>query len=286
MRQIKIFGCGYLGSRLALTHQALGDEVLAVVRTPESAARLNAQGIKTQVLDLDADDMDALPEALLQPSLSYYLIPPPKSGSIDNRSQKLLERLEGPGRVVLASTTGVYGDCQGEWVDETRAPNPIEPRAWRRLSAEDQWRDWAGNNQAELVILRLPGFYGPGRLPRKRLEQGLPVLVEAESPWSNRIHIHDLVRACLAAMEQGRAGEVYNLSDGHPGTMTEYFNQVAEHLGLPRPPQIGLAQVSEQLSEGMQGYLRESRRIDNSKMLRELGVQLQYPSLTQGLAAC
>lgn len=286
MRQIKIFGCGYLGSRLALTHQALGDEVLAVVRTPESAARLNAQGIKTQVLDLDADDMDALPEALLQPSLSYYLIPPPKSGSIDNRSQKLLERLEGPGRVVLASTTGVYGDCQGEWVDETRAPNPIEPRAWRRLSAEDQWRSWAENNQAELVILRLPGFYGPGRLPRKRLEQGLPVLVEAESPWSNRIHIEDLVRACLAAMEQGRAGEVYNLSDGHPGTMTEYFNQVAEHLGLPRPPQISLEQVSEQLSEGMQGYLRESRRIDNSKMLRELGVQLQYPHLTQGLAAC
>lgn len=286
MRQITIFGCGYLGSRLALAHQALGDEVLAVVRTPESAARLNAQGIKAQVLDLDADDMDALLEALLQPSLSYYLIPPPKSGSIDNRSQKLLERLEGPGRVVLASTTGVYGDCQGEWVDETRAPNPIEPRAWRRLSAEDQWRSWAENNQAELVILRLPGFYGPGRLPRKRLEQGLPVLVEAESPWSNRIHIEDLVRACLAAMEQGRAGEVYNLSDGHPGTMTEYFNQVAEHLGLPRPPQISLEQVSEQLSEGMQGYLRESRRIDNSKMLRELGVQLQYPHLTQGLAAC
>lgn len=186
----------------------------------------------------------------------------------------------------MASTTGVYGDCGGDWVDETRVPQPTEPRALRRLSAEQQWQDWAKANGVELVILRLPGFYGPGRLPRKRLEQGLPVLAEASSPWSNRIHIHDLTKACLAAMDLGRAGEIYNLSDGHPGTMTDYFNQVADHLGLPRPPQIALDAVPEQLSAGMQGYLRESRRIDNSKMLRELGLELSYPTLAQGLAAC
>lgn len=286
MRQINIFGCGYLGSRLALAHKSLGDRVLGLVRTPESAQALKAQGIEALALDLDADDSAALPKDLMQPSIIYYLIPPPKTGNIDSRSQTLLARLQGPARVVLASTTGVYGDCKGDWVDETRPPQPTEPRALRRLSAEEQWRDWAARNQVELVILRLPGFYGPGRLPRKRLEQGLPVLVEASSPWSNRIHIHDLTNACLAAMDKGRAGEVYNLSDGHPGTMTEYFNQVADHLDLPRPPQIGLDQVSKQLSAGMQGYMRESRRIDNSKMLRELGLTLSYSTLAEGLAAC
>jgi nucleoside-diphosphate-sugar epimerase len=286
MRQINIFGCGYLGSRLAKAHLAAGDRVLGLVRSPESVAALRTQGIEAQLLDMDDADSSAWPEAILEVGLSYYLIPPPKSGTIDSRSQRLLTRLQGPGRVILASTTGVYGDCGGDWVDETRPPQPTEPRALRRLSAEQQWQDWARAKAAELIILRLPGFYGPDRLPRKRLEQGLPVLVEASSPWSNRIHIQDLTNACLAAMDLGRAGEIYNLSDSHPGTMTDYFNQVADHLGLPRPPQITLDAVPEQLSAGMQGYLRESRRIDNSKMLRELGVELLYPTLAQGLSAC
>lgn len=286
MRQINIFGCGYLGSGLAKAHLAAGDRVLGLVRSPESVAALRTQGIEAQLLDMDDADSSAWPEAILEVGLSYYLIPPPKSGTIDSRSQRLLARLQGPGRVILASTTGVYGDCGGDWVDETRPPQPTEPRALRRLSAEQQWQDWARAKAAELIILRLPGFYGPGRLPRKRLEQGLPVLVEASSPWSNRIHIQDLTNACLAAMDLGRAGEIYNLSDGHPGTMTDYFNQVADHLGLPRPPQITLDAVPEQLSAGMQGYLRESRRIDNSKMLRELGLTLSYPTLAQGLSAC
>lgn len=293
MRQITIFGCGYLGRRLALAHLALGDEVLGVVRTLESAARLAKDGIKAQVLDLDelktsGDWVDAWlgqhhPEHHPASRL-YYLIPPPKTGLVDDRSQALLARLQRLDRVVLASTTGVYGDCQGAWVDETRPPNPVEPRAQRRLAAEQSWRGWAERQGAELITLRLPGFYGPGRLPAKRLQQGLPVLTEQASPWSNRIHIDDLTSACLAAMHQGRAGEVYNLSDGHPSTMTDYFNQVADHLKLPRPPQIGLAELPGQLSTGMQGYLRESRRIDNAKMLRELGLVLKYPTLAQGLA--
>lgn len=282
MKQVIIFGCGYLGSRLAQAHQAMGDAVSGFVQSQASVKTLAQAGIAAQQLDLD------LPLALpmsLESSLVYYLIPPPKSGLIDSRSQHLLAQLDGPARVLLASTTGVYGDCQGDWVDETRPVNPVEPRAHRRLSAELQWQDWADGNQAELVRVRLPGFYGPGRLPKARLEQGLPVLNESESPWSNRIHIQDLVTACLAAMDRGRAGEVYNLSDGNPGTMSEYFNQVADHLGLPRPPQISLVDAAGQLSTGMQGYLRESRRIENTKMLGELGVVLRYPTLAEGLCA-
>jgi nucleoside-diphosphate-sugar epimerase len=287
MRQIIIFGCGYLGRRLALAHLSRGDRVLGVVRTPASVAQLAKEGIKAQIMDLDG--LAAWPATNLGAGIEqahlYYLIPPPRAGLVDSRSQALLARLPHLERVVLASTTGVYGDCAGAWVNESHPPNPIEPRAQRRLAAEQSWRSWAEAHGAALITLRLPGFYGPGRLPVQRLEQGLPVLTETASPWSNRIHIADLTMAAMAAMDQGRAGEVYNLSDGHPSTMTDYFNQVADHLGLPRPPQISLAEMPGQLSAGMQGYLRESRRIDNTKMLCELGVVLSYPTLAQGLGS-
>jgi nucleoside-diphosphate-sugar epimerase len=137
-----------------------------------------------------------------------------------------------------------------------------------------------------VVILRVPGIYGPGRLPRERLTRGLPVLREDESPWSNRVHVDDLARACLAAARRGRPGGVYNISDGHPSTMTDYFNRVADASGLPRPPQITAAEARTRMSEGMQSYLAESKRLDNRRMREELGVEPQYPDLARGLAAC
>jgi len=137
-----------------------------------------------------------------------------------------------------------------------------------------------------VVLLRVPGIYGPGRLPERRLRGGEPVLREEESPWSNRVHIDDLTRACLAAGERGRPGAVYNISDGHPTTMTDYFNRVADALGLEHPPQITLAQARTELSEGMRSYLAESKRLDNQRMREELGVEPRYPDLKQGLAAC
>ena len=107
-----------------------------------------------------------------------------------------------------------------------------------------------------------------------------------EAPFTNRIHIDDLVQASIAAMERGSDGEVYNISDGQPGTMTEYFNRIAYLAGLPRPPQISLAEGDDQLSSGMMSYMRESRRLDNRKMVQELGVKLRYPDLESGLGSC
>jgi nucleoside-diphosphate-sugar epimerase len=136
-----------------------------------------------------------------------------------------------------------------------------------------------------VVILRVPGIYGPGRLPRERLEKGLPVLREADAPWSNRIHVDDLVAACMAGMARGVAGAVYNVSDGQPSTMTDYFNQVADALGLARPRQIRRAEAESEIDPGMRSYLAESRRIDNRRMREELGVTPRYGNLAQGLAA-
>ena len=134
-----------------------------------------------------------------------------------------------------------------------------------------------------LSILRVPGIYGPDRLPLTRLRRGSPVLNEHESPWSNRIHVDDLARACLAA-RRCVTGGTFNIADGNPSTMTDYFNQTADALAIPRPPQISLAQAQRQLSPQMCSYLTESKRLDITRLRHVLGVTPVFTDLRRGLA--
>jgi nucleoside-diphosphate-sugar epimerase len=281
-----IVGCGYLGRRVAAAERACGGRVHALARSADSAQVLRALGIESVCGDLD--DPQSLAGLDVAGQGVYYFAPPPAAGVHDSRMGAFLAavRPRSPRRIVYISTTGVYGDCQGEWVDETRAPNPGADRARRRLDAENQLRAFATRTACEVVILRVPGIYGPERLPLERLRKGLPLLREEEAPWSNRVHVDDLVAACLAAMDRGRAGAVYNVSDGHPSTMTDYFRRVAEALGLPRPPEVSRAEAGDRIDAGMLGYLAESKRIDNRRMREELGVVPRYPTLAEGLPAC
>jgi nucleoside-diphosphate-sugar epimerase len=281
-----IVGCGYLGRAVASAYLEQGLSVTGLVRSPESADKLRALGARAAVADLDASPLPDLP---LESADLFNFCPPPAAGDEDSRVQRLIEefsRQGDPRRIVHLSTTGVYGDCGGQWVDETRPVGPVAARAKRRMDGESRLREWRERSGGELVILRVAGIYGPGKLPLERLRQGLPLIRESEAPFSNRIHVADLVRVCVAAMERGGDGEIYNVSDGHPTTMTDYFNRLADTVGLPRPPLISLAEGEQQLSAGMMSYMRESRRLDNRKMLRELGVKLQYPTLAQGLPVC
>jgi nucleoside-diphosphate-sugar epimerase len=281
-----IFGCGYLGQRVAQACLRQGAPVTGVVRTLESAARVQAAGIPSVVLDLDRPLTSPLK---LQDRELFYFAPPPRQGTEETRVRRLIAGFEQSGhpcRVVYLSTTGVYGDCDGAWVDETRTANPQVDRARRRWSGEQQFRAWSRASGGELVVLRVAGIYGPDKLPLARLQRGEPTVQESEAPYTNRIHIDDLVQVCLAAMARGGNGEVYNVSDGSPGNMTDYFNQVADWAGLPRPPQISLAEAQLQLSAGMLSYLQESRRLDSRKLQRELGVELRYPDLASGLEGC
>jgi len=132
----------------------------------------------------------------------------------------------------------------------------------------------------------VPGIYGPEKLPLVRLREGTPVLREQDSPYTNRIHADDLAAVCIAAMCSTRTNTIYNVSDGHPGNMTDYFFKVADAAGLPRPPTVSPAAAQQVLSAGMLSFLQDSRRMSNAKMLDELAVELQYPDLVAGLPSC
>lgn len=281
-----IIGCGYVGRRLAHHFVDLGEAVAGVVRSPETAEELHRDGIQPIRADLDHPE---LPILVSVGERVFYLAPPPETGDRDPRVRRALAWFDvsgQPRRIVYISTTGVYGDCAGAWVDERKEINPQVPRAKRRADAEQSFRDWADRQGREIVILRVAGIYGPGRLPLERIRRGLPLVREDEAPFTNRIHVDDLVQVCIAAMERGISGRVYHACDGHPSTMNDYFNRVADLAGLPRPPTVSLAEAPGQLSAGMLSYMQESRRLSNRRILDELGVRLAYPSLSEGLPSC
>lgn len=284
---VLIIGCGYIGLRVAAAEHERGHRVQALARSLESASRLRAAGVEPIAGDLDQPKSLTGINAI--GALVYYLAPPPSAGTADPRLEAFLRVMGAPrlpARVVLISTTSVYGDCQGRWIDEDSPPKPQTDHARRRLAAENSLHRWAAQSGVAALVLRVPGIYGPGRLPVERLRRGLPALRESDSPWSNRIHADDLVAACVAAADRGRAGATYNVSDGYPTTMTDYFNRAADALGLPRPPQIDWAEARERFGPEMLSYLSESRRLDTTRARVELGFIPRYPTLASGLSHC
>ncbi|MFO7604481.1 MAG: SDR family oxidoreductase [Gammaproteobacteria bacterium] len=280
---VVIVGCGDVGCRVGRLLRQQGLPVTGLARTADSLDKITAAGLAARALDLDAAPLTLPP---LAGALLYTLFPPPAQGEVDSRMQHLLAALSDnrPAAVVHISTTGVYGDRHGERVREDDAPNPQSARARRRLQGESLLRDW-GRGQVPVMVLRVGGIYGPGRLPLERIRQGIPVLHPALSPSTNRIHVDDLAQVCVAAALRGRADQIYNVSDGEDSDMTEYFYLLADHFHLPRPPAVDWAEAERVMSAGMLSYLRESRRLDTTKMRTELDITLMHPSLAAWLAS-
>lgn len=280
-----IVGCGQVGLRVARRLQANGRAVVGLVRSNAAAERLEVAGIEVRQCDLDNRPLPV--KCVVGSRDIFYFAPPPAEGEDDPRMTGLLAALErSPRRFVYISTSAVYGDCHGDWITEVQPVNPTTPRGRRRLVAERQLQVWAEAHGVQWIILRVPGIYGPGKLPLARLQKDLPVLREADAPWTNRIHIDDLAAVCVAAMTSTHTNTVYNVSDGSPGNMTDYFFRVADAAGLPRPREVGRDEAQQVLSPGMLSFLRDSRRMDNRKLLEELEIELQYPDLAAGLAVC
>lgn len=284
MNRVWIMGCGDIGRRIARLYQSQGVQATGWVRGQSSLVLGEQQGIDMRLGDLDQGCF--FPRNAFEGAAIFWLMSPPNQGLMDSRLRRFLLAVQkAPKRIVLISTTGVYGDCEGRWIDESEPLKPKVDRAKRRLDAELALQAWGEAYHGDWVILRVPGIYSAERLPLERLQRAEPVLLESEAPWTNRIHADDLARICVQAMHVAPQHSIYNACDGHPSTMTDYFNQIADFAQLARPPQVSLAEASRVVSTGMLTYLQESRRIRNDKLLQELKLQLLYPSLLEGLRA-
>jgi len=279
---VLIVGCGYVGSRLARRLESF--DVTAVVRTPQSAAELERQGIRAIALDLDRARLGAhIPERLEQ-AATFYLAPPPQQGESDLRLDRFLQLATvPPATFVYMSTTGVYGDAKGETVDESTPVSPLSERARRRVSAEEMVRVWCTERRVRRVVLRVPGIYGPGRLPLDRLRAREPAIRPDEAGISNRIHVDDLVEACIAAATNLEARGVYNVTDGNSCSSTEFLDRVARLADLPPPPRVSMDEAQLTFSPERLSFLNESRRVSNDRMLKHLGVKLRYGDMDEGI---
>lgn len=286
MNKIFIAGCGYIGARIARLSREAEADVFCMVRSPERVVGLSEQGYGTVACSLD--DPTAIPPLETGDRLLYYLIPPPGGGISDSRARNFLTALDPdqkPSKIVYISATSVYGETAGGVVTEESATEPASAMGKRRLDAETAFLQYGQTNDIPVVILRVSGIYGPGRLPLMQISQGQPLLREEESGPSNRIHADDLAAVCLAAANLGQGGDIFNVSDGHPSSMTSYFNACADTLKLPRQPQVSLDEARRVMSPLMFSYVNESRIVDNSRMLKQLKVTLIHPTMQEGLAA-
>lgn len=284
--RVLIVGCGDVGLRAA---QALPARVarLALTSSPERRDVLRARGLVPLLGNLDEPATLARLAGLGQRVL--HLAPPPGEGPDDPRSLALvraLRRRSAPQALVYGSTSGVYGDCGGAWVDETRAVAPGTARAQRRVAAEAAVRFLGRSAGVRCSILRIPGIYAPDRpggTPRGRLERGTPVLRAEDDVYTNHIHADDLARACCAALWRGAPQRTYHASDASELLMGDYVDLAADLYGLPRPPRVGRAEAGSQLPLSLLSFMGESRRLRNRRLLQELRLRLRYPTVEQGL---
>ncbi|QHE75325.1 SDR family oxidoreductase [Hydrogenophaga sp. PBL-H3] len=292
--RVLIIGCGDVGQRAA--HVLGGSSrvrVFALTSSPSRAPALRAQGITPLVGNLD--DPHSLRRLAGLATRVLHLAPPP-SGELadwrlDPRTRALTRALVQrslPSALVYGSTSGVYGDCQGRWVDETTLAKPLTPRAWRRVDAEAAVH-WLGRATGlRTTVLRIPGIYAPDRAggtPRERLQRGTPVLRAEDDVYTNHIHADDLARACVLALWRGRPQRNVNVVDDTELKMGDYFDQAADLYGVPRPPRVARDVAGDQLPLMLLSFMSESRRLHNRRMKQELGLRLRYPTVAQGLQA-
>ena len=286
--RLLIVGCGDVGLRV-LRQLAGRWTVYALTSSAARAPELRAAGAVPLVGNLD--DPRTLRRLAGLADRVLHLAPPAAQGREDARTRRLLEALSRgavPRQLVYASTSGVYGDCGGARIDETRQPNPSNDRAWRRVDAEAQLRAWGRDTGCPVTLLRVPGIYAfdrEGGHPRERLAKGLPVLAREDDVYTNHIQADDLARACRVALLRGPAGRVIHASDDSELLMGDYFELAARLCGVAPPARVSRAQAGTVFSPMQMSFMNESRRMDNRRLKRELRLKLRYPTPEEGLLA-
>ncbi len=279
------FGYGYTASRLAALLRPEGWSVAGTCRDPVKQADLPAAGVEPFSFPL-ADAATALAGA------THILLSVPPDAARDSGGDPVL-RQHGADIAALRgkllwlgylSTTGVYGDRDGAWVDETSAVAPTGERGQRRAAAEAAWVAFAESHDLPLQRFRLPGIYGPGRSAIDGLRAGTQQRIDKPGQVFSRIHVDDLAMVLAASMRQPRAGAIYNVADDEPAASAEVAAYGASLLGIEPPPLVPFD--SAKLSPMARSFYAENKRVGNALIKSELGVRLKYPTYREGLAAC
>ena len=227
------------------------------------------------------DDKKSLLRISHLASTVIHLAPPNQEGPKDLRTRNLIHVLSKGSliqKLIYVSTSGVYGDCKGDYVDETRLLAPTNPRAHRRMDAETQLRAWGVHQNVQVTILRVPGIYAVNRLPLERIKAGTPALKKEEDVYTNHIHADDLARIILYTYFRGLPQRVINATDSSWLKMGDYFDVVAKTFGLPAPQRVSYEELRSRVTPQMLSFMKESRRLENNR-LSELGIKLQFETV-------
>ncbi len=284
IRHLLILGCGYVGKRLAVSALARGIRVTGTTRRHERAQELRGAGLEVVVCDSPAgladellEDCDAVVDSIPLEKAEEGLRVPQAAWL-----PALAPRLPHLYWAAYLSTTGVYGDAGGAWVDEAYVCRPTSARGIGRLTAEAAWLD----SGLPAEVFRIAGIYGPGRnLIGRLLEGGYRAPSWQPPHWSSRIHVDDIVAALLAAMGRPSPGRIVNLADDCPLPHADYVSELARMVGAPPPVILDADEAERELSPGALAFFRDNKRVSNALLHRELLSALHYPSFREAVAS-
>jgi nucleoside-diphosphate-sugar epimerase len=274
---VLVLGCGYLGSRVAADWQTAGHHVFATTRDERRAGELQSRGWTPIICDLhDGRSLKSIPQV----DIAAFAVARDRSANrtmaevyIDGLAA-ILANMPPPARWIHVSSSSVYEQTDGGWVDETSPTTPTESAGRVMLEAERVLFE----HRRDAIVLRFSGIYGPGRWLRSQsILAGEPIVGDADK-WLNLIHVEDGAASVLAAAERGELGRVYNVCDDEPVRRRDFYTLMAERLGVSPPPFVPpLGQTPQ--------HERGNRRIRNRRLREELKVELQFPSYRDGLAS-
>ncbi len=285
MKKLFCFGYGYTCDYLGHALSERGEWSLGgTTRDREKRTALRSRGIAAHIFDQDQPLAD--PHTILKGTTHLLISTPPDDEGgpaflAHARDVLQIPTLEWVGYL---STTAVYGDRGGEAVDETTPPSPTSRRGSRRLRAEEQWLSLFRDYALPVHIFRIAGIYGPGRSALDSVRAGVARRINKPGHAFGRVHVEDIVQILLKSFENPKPGETYNVVDDVPAPSHEVIAYACELLGRPVPPLVDFEEAN--LAPITRSFYMESRRTQNDKIKKELGVQLKYPDFKSGLRGC
>lgn len=284
MQRWLIIGSGDVAQRM-VAQMRRPQQLFCLCRDADSATRWRDLGAIP--LRGDLDQPATLKRLAGLATVVFHFAPPPVIGWKDTRTRHLIAALSQgkslPQCLIYISTTGVYGDCQGQQIDEVRPVRPQTDRAKRRVDAEQVLQRFGRETGCRIVRLRAPGIYAADRLPLERLRQNMAVPIESQDPWTNHIHALDLAQAAWLAQWKGRNQRVYNVVDDTRMTLGDFYTVLARHFGFQIPSRCPLEAIRSQVGEMSWSFMRESRQIENQRIKREFSLAWYYPSVARFL---